>query len=165
MIKNRLLTLAGLLALLAVLGKFYAEPLFAQVRAAFVQNVDEAGRNPFTLSGDINDVFHVPADKRYVIQTFSAECNVDNTGYLSQIRLEAITGGKVQFAAIPATYQDQNFSAAGHPVSLWYGTALTHLYADPGTTIGLRASSNHNQTGAVVRDCDFSVSGYAISNP
>jgi hypothetical protein len=164
--KNRLLTLAGLLALLAVLGKFYAEPLFAQVRAALVQNVDEAGRNPFALrSNNVNEVFHVPADKRYVIQTFSAECDVDNTGYLSQIRLTVIKGGTIQFAAIPAIYQDQNFSAAGHPVSLWYGTGSTHLYADPATTISLEASSNFNQTGAVVRDCEFSVSGYAINNP
>jgi hypothetical protein len=46
--KHRLLTFAGVLALLAVMGKFYAEPLMAQVRAALVKNVDERGRNPYT---------------------------------------------------------------------------------------------------------------------
>ncbi len=43
--KNRLLILAGVLALLAVVGKFYAVPLYAQVRAAIVQDRDSAGRN------------------------------------------------------------------------------------------------------------------------
>jgi hypothetical protein len=47
MMKNRLLTLAGVLALLAVVGKFYAEPVWAQARAALVKNIDERGRNPF----------------------------------------------------------------------------------------------------------------------
>jgi len=48
--KNRLLTFAGALALLAVMGKFYAEPLMAQVRATLVKNIDERGRNPYTGS-------------------------------------------------------------------------------------------------------------------
>jgi hypothetical protein len=45
--KNRLLTFAGALALLAVLGHYYAKPLMAQVRATMVQNIDERGRNPY----------------------------------------------------------------------------------------------------------------------
>jgi hypothetical protein len=46
--KNRMWTMAGALALLAVVGKFYALPAIAQtVRAALVKNIDERGRNPF----------------------------------------------------------------------------------------------------------------------
>ncbi len=47
--RNKLLTLAGALALLAVLGRFYAEPLLAQVRSALVKNIDEPGRRSFSL--------------------------------------------------------------------------------------------------------------------
>jgi hypothetical protein len=46
--KNRLLQLAAGLALMVVLGKIYAVPLLAQVRAALVKNTDEPGRLPFT---------------------------------------------------------------------------------------------------------------------
>ncbi len=52
--RSKLMTLAGALALLAVLGKFYAKPLFAQVRAALVQNVDEPGRRPYQALATIN---------------------------------------------------------------------------------------------------------------
>ena len=45
--KNRMMTLAGTLLLVAVLGKFYVPPLLAQVRAALVKNVDEPGRSPY----------------------------------------------------------------------------------------------------------------------
>ena len=44
--KNYLWMVAGLAAL-AVVGAFTAKPLLAQIKAAFVQNVDEPGRNPF----------------------------------------------------------------------------------------------------------------------
>jgi hypothetical protein len=47
--KNRLLTLAGALALLAVLGKFYAKPVLAQVRAALVTSIDEPARSPYQM--------------------------------------------------------------------------------------------------------------------
>jgi hypothetical protein len=75
--KNRLLTFAGALALLAVLGRFYAVPVMAQVRAALVKNIDERGRIPYTqfafcsdpLSGSCTASFSaVPSNKRLVIE-------------------------------------------------------------------------------------------------
>jgi hypothetical protein len=75
--KNRLLTLAGTLALLAVLGKFYAVPVLAQVRAALVKNIDERGRIPYSQTAFCNSsgsntcqVFFpvVPPNKRLVIE-------------------------------------------------------------------------------------------------
>jgi hypothetical protein len=48
--KNRLLTMAGGLAMLAILGHFYAKPLLAQVRAALVSSIDEPGRIPYTVA-------------------------------------------------------------------------------------------------------------------
>ena len=52
--KNRLMTFAGALALLAVLGKFYAPPLMAQVKATFIQDVDQAARQPFQVTVPVN---------------------------------------------------------------------------------------------------------------
>ena len=81
--KNKLLTLAGALALVAVLGKFYAIPLVAQVRAALVKNLDEKGRNPYQADSSCTAVFPnvscsallpvVPAGKRLVIEYVNGE--------------------------------------------------------------------------------------------
>lgn len=72
--KNRLLTMAGALALLAVVGKFYALPAIAQtVRAALVQDRDSPARQAFTYStqppaGTNPLVFpSVPAGKRRIV--------------------------------------------------------------------------------------------------
>ena len=81
--RHRLFMLAATLALIAVLGKFYARPLLAQVRAALIQNVDERGRIPYrdtvrvacppqSLGGDCSFVFKaVPSGKRLVVTNIS----------------------------------------------------------------------------------------------
>jgi hypothetical protein len=82
--KNRLATMAGALALIAVLGKYYAAPAIAQVvRAAVVKNVDEKGRipyiqagfsscTPFGAGGAECSFPAVPANKRLVIEYINA---------------------------------------------------------------------------------------------
>ncbi len=73
--KNRLLTLAGALLLLAVLGKFYATPLMAQIRATLIQNRDEPARNLYEMyrtctdSGNKCTVNYpaIPANKRLIL--------------------------------------------------------------------------------------------------
>jgi hypothetical protein len=80
--KNRLFQLAGALALLAVLGKFYAVPAIAQIKTALVKNVDERGRSPYqqgiflqcTAGGGFCDFNFppVPAGKRLVVEHISA---------------------------------------------------------------------------------------------
>jgi len=86
--KNRLIQLAGALALLAVLGKFYAVPAIAQIKAALVKNVDEKGRSPYQQSGFVQCtassgfcdlVFPpVPAGKRLVAEHISANVFAPN---------------------------------------------------------------------------------------
>jgi hypothetical protein len=75
--KNKLITLAGALALAAALGKFYAVPVLAQVRSALVKNVDERGRSPYGQTAACNTtgstvcaaIFPaIPANKRVVIE-------------------------------------------------------------------------------------------------
>ena len=78
--KNRMLTLAGTLALLAVLGKFYARPVLAQVRAALVQDVDQPARAPFQVVVPINVTnftstpVSIPSGKRLVIEFVNMSC-------------------------------------------------------------------------------------------
>ena len=80
--KNNLLTLAGTLALVAVLGKFYAIPAVAQVtRAALVQDRDSPARSAFTakvsVDGDLNAAFPaVPAGKRMSVLDAQCEATV-----------------------------------------------------------------------------------------
>jgi hypothetical protein len=75
------LTFAGALALLAVIGKYYATPLLAQARAALVKNIDEKGRIAYeadsscfvTAPGVCTASFPpVPPGKNLVIEYISA---------------------------------------------------------------------------------------------
>ena len=84
--KNKLLTFAGALALLAVLGKFYAPPLMAQVRAALVQDVDQPARAPFQVTVPINinnftfTPVSIPAGKRLVVDYISMSGAAQTSG-------------------------------------------------------------------------------------
>jgi hypothetical protein len=83
------LKMAGLLALVAVAGAFYAVPSVAQtVRAALTKNIDERGRNPYSVqmicSVNPGEAFcaatpaPVPANKRLVLQQVNASVDVYN---------------------------------------------------------------------------------------
>lgn len=157
--KKKLLSLAGALAPLVLLGHFYAKPLLAQVRAALVQNVDEPGRNPITLFGiggasnlDINKYeanFTVPAGQRYVIQAFGGQCTVASGDAMTAIHLQLPDSA---LAVAPAVFLvgDQ-----------WSASATTHLYFDPGATVKWQALSNNLD----FQSCTFFASGYSITLP
>jgi hypothetical protein len=100
--KNRLLTFAGALALLAVLGRFYAVPVLAQVRAALVKNIDERGRTPygqtascFTAGSTVCPAIFpaVPANKRLVIEHVNGYVGVGTPGSL--LSLAALQGNNL----------------------------------------------------------------------
>jgi hypothetical protein len=84
--KNKLLTFAGALCLLAVVGKFYAPPLMAQVRAALVQDVDQPARAPFQATVQLNFTnftftpVTIPAGKRLVVDFVSVSGAAGTTG-------------------------------------------------------------------------------------
>jgi hypothetical protein len=124
--KNKLLTLAGALALLAAFGHFYAKPLLAQVRAALVQGVDEPGRHPYqvhmTLSSSslVIEFPAVPSGHRLVLQQVDVSTAVNNAGdqwgaftlalnstlgvhlFDSQMALDSITGIELVSARLTA---------------------------------------------------------------
>jgi hypothetical protein len=89
--KNRLMQLAAGLALMAVLGKFYAVPLIAQVRAALVKNIDERGRAPYMvvalcdpqgLNSGCKAMFPaVPANRRLVVEYINGFVFTDRTQF------------------------------------------------------------------------------------
>jgi len=92
--KNKLLTLAGALALLALLGHFYAKPLLAQVRAALISNIDEPGRIPYTAALPISinaggnfaaTAPAVPQNKRLVITFVSGDFGGASSGNLTPL--------------------------------------------------------------------------------
>ena len=127
--KNRLLTFAGALALLAVLGKFYAPPLMAQVRAAMVQDVDQPARAPFQVTVPINITNFtytpvvIPAGKRLVVD------------YISMSGAAQTAGADIQPIIIFSS------SVAGNPSCLYYigpqqsGTTPGQYYHTEKTTI------------------------------
>jgi hypothetical protein len=164
--KKRLITIATALALLVVLGCVFEKPLLAQISAALTQNVDEPGRNPFALrltpQPGIFEVgnFVVPDGKRYVIEQFTAFCQVVSSTYMSDVILSATTGGTREFMSAPAFLNDMG---SGTGIPTWGASGMTRLYADPGTTIALQA--NQASGFAASDTCNFYVSGYIINNP
>jgi len=152
--KKQLLTIIGALALLAVLGHFFEKQLLAQVRAALVQNMDEPGRNPITLSGSSTGgtaTVTVPAGQRYVIQAFGGTCVVAASDVMTAVDI----GGGVRGAQATApAFQLQS--------GVWTVSATTHLYIDPGSSIAWAASTYNGTTPEV---CGFRASGYSISLP
>lgn len=114
--KNRLLTLAGALALLAVFGKFYAVPLIAQVRAALVQDRDSKARNVYQ---EVESCFNVtnpcvipfasvPAGKRLIIEQVSALVTLPAAGTIADIELRG-SGGSGVFQFLPVVASIGNF--------------------------------------------------------
>jgi hypothetical protein len=100
--KNKLLTVAAALLLVAIVGKFYAVPVLAQVRAALTQDVDQPARAPFQVTVPINinnfvyTTVPIPAGKRLVIETISINGAADSSGpYVQPIILinSTVAGG------------------------------------------------------------------------
>lgn len=130
--KNRLLTLAGALLLLAVLGKFYAKPVLAQVRAALVQDVDQPARAPFQVAVPINinnftfTPVSIPTGKRLVIDYISTDGAAQTAGsYIQPIIIlsSVVAGGS---AAMYYIAPSQSTTAPGQ----YYHTETAKIYAD-----------------------------------
>jgi len=178
--KNKLLTLAGTLATLAVLGHFYAKPLLAQVRAALVQDRDQPARQPFAATfplrfGVFDDVFFldkqttgtlsnvVPAGKRLVITHVwgtvfgSGDARGDLMGFVSVGGSGALAYGTITFPA--RVYPDQR-----DPDILYIGTVSFYQAVDitmnPGDTIEIGSLTQRGGGGGNV-----GISGYLIDIP
>jgi hypothetical protein len=146
--KSRLLTLAGALALMAVLGKYYAVPALAQARAALIKNIDEKGRNPYIQSGFLScaagtglcDLFFpaVPSGKRLVIEQVSANINTSATPNATFL----VVSGGTYFTLAPSGSAASTFFAVNARVLAFYESGQTPVYrvampsSSPGVAIG-----------------------------
>jgi hypothetical protein len=160
--KHKLLTFAGALALLAVLGKYYATPMLAQVRAALVQDVDNAARHfvqvsflahvPIgqTSTGLCNDIYTVPNNQRLVIDNFGIR-----TAITADINLVTITQ---TLTTSPAACGTTQHFATSTPVVLLppifegfdtrnfriYGNnQRLQVYADAGQVVSVELDTNN----------------------
>ena len=166
---RKLWTLSAVLALLAIIGKFYAKPVLAQVRAALVQSVDEPGRNTFALSGT-NDTlnpyfqtFTVPAGKRYIVDQYTATCDVVASTSLTQVEIDTSVGGVTTFTSSPAHPVQVNGYVSGTQVYNYEASGLGPVYADPGTSITLFANAAAGTGGSTIKDCYFTIQGHYIT--
>jgi hypothetical protein len=130
--KNKLLTLAGTLALLAVVGKFYAPPLMAQVRAALVQDVDQPARAPFQVTVPVNinnftfTPVPIPSGKRLVIDYISLEGAAQTAGaYVQPIVILSST-----VAGSPAASYYLQPSQSSVAPGQYYSNGPATIYAD-----------------------------------
>src|SRR5579872_1786447 len=163
--KNRL-WFAGALVLLAVLGKFYAVPLAAQVRAAIVQDRDSKARNVyqgvescFTVSNPCVIPFNtVPAGKRLIVEQVSALATLPTAaaGAIADIELRGANGSGV-FQFLPVVPSIGNFGGQAQ-----YTTNQTVLASyDAGQTPNVDTFVASGSTFTVLA----SISGYMIDIP
>lgn len=130
--KNKLLTLAAALVLLAVVGKFYAKPVMAQIRATLTQDVDQPARAPFQVSVPVNvnnftlTNIPIPAGKRLVIDYISLNGAAQTSGaYVQPIVL--VTAGVAGSNAV-SYYFGPNPSTT--TPGQYYASYPTTIYAD-----------------------------------
>ena len=161
--RNRLWTLAGALALLAVLGKFYAKPLIAQVKAAIVQDRDSKARNIYQAVNNCYNITSpcqvafgaVPAGKRLIIEQVSAIVTLPPVAGNSLAGVE-LRGGNV-FQFLPLVAAPGNFSG-----QVQYSTNQTVLASyDAGQVPEVDTFVASGSTFTTVA----SISGYMIDIP
>jgi hypothetical protein len=173
---NKLLTLAGTLALLAVLGKFYAKPLLAQV-ATLVRDVDNPARHPYTqfpASQSCNSSFcffdfpTVPPGKRLVVQQVNLMVRpVSGSTIVDQAELIAGLEPPNQFGeGVTFHFPMTEIALAGVGVvgsNTFVGNLAVVAYYDAGSyphveTVNRTAGSANDFTQAVI-------SGYLVNLP
>jgi hypothetical protein len=151
---------AGLIASLTVFGVTAS----AQARPALTQDIDQPGRNVFSLRADVFDggstTFTVPAGKRYVIDRYTGDCATPNTTSLIDITVVTEVTGTNGFYRTPVHYTEN----VGFGLVRYGGSGEGPIYADPGTTIELSATVASAQS-TDYRGCTFVISGHVINNP
>jgi hypothetical protein len=180
--KNYILMATGLAALSAM-GTYTAKPLLAQIKAAFVQNVNEPGLNPYQFYVSFKQGFTfpqgvgtctgaqcdfvlppVPTGKRLVITNITGNIFVDTPGVTQPI---VLFGGGVTFE-IPTVLQAGTYQAinSNQPSNMIGISAPILAYFDPGMkpTIAILATALISDgqgltTGSIV------LSGYYVNIP
>jgi len=160
--KNKSLTLAGVLALVAVIGKFYAIPAIAQAtRAALVQDRDSPPREPFSIQANLpggTGLYNIPAPpagKRMVITSITAI--VDQAAFTDVLfDVSASSEGR----AYRYEYALQHTNTFP---DRFFGTFPSLIVLDPDgsaqTSISVQGANN------TILDSGITVTGYYIDIP
>ena len=171
--KNYVWLAAGVAAI-AVVGSFTAKPVIAQIKAAFVQNVNEPGLNPYqyyvsfkqgfvfpSAAGSCNGAIcnftlpAVPAGKRLVITNITGNIFVDNPGVTQPV---VLYGGGVTLE-IPTVLQAGTYLPinSSQPSNMIGVNSPILSYFDAGTSpsmtiiaTGLISASQGLTTGSIV---------------
>jgi hypothetical protein len=106
--KKKMLTWAGMLATLAILGHYYSKPLIAQVRAALVRDSDNPALQPVMIGlsagGGFPQSFHVPAGKRFVIEYMSWRASGGvNAGLITSQAVNVTVNGTTATIYVPGS--------------------------------------------------------------
>jgi hypothetical protein len=166
MMKNRFMTMAGALALLAVVGKYYALPAIAQtVRAAIVKNIDERGRNPYAIGVSCIPTSGycyatgiggpIPGGMRLVVE------NINIAGFFP-------TGGSVTRTALAVNTAIQRLhdvtggtsADAGNGQAIYALNANLIDYVEAGESPSLLFAMKGNTTGAIFFGA---ITGYLVN--
>jgi hypothetical protein len=159
--KFRMLQFAGVLAVLAVVGKFYAVPAIAQVRAALTQDRDQRGRNIYQSQGVCFQVKNpcqitfpaVPVGQRLIIEHASTINIMQSATALNGVQLR--NGFVYQFllpTAAPGNYPGEFYFVSNDNVLLSYDAGQIPLAVVFATTSATFTS-------------EVAISGYMITIP
>lgn len=150
--KNRWVTLAAALALVAVVGKLAAVPAIAQVvRAALVRDVDNPARNAvqFELYAAGANDYIVPAGKTLVIEDVDFQTPYGNAGTFGIVT--SLNGNTLIHWFAPVGYSASGIATGGS----WFGGRTTRIYAGAGTRVYI-------QTNGSVGTGELNFSGYLL---
>ena len=161
---------AGVTAL-AVIGSYTATPLWAQVKAALVQSIDEPGRNPYTsevlFSGATCDpgVCHinfapVPAGKRLVATSLTGVVYLVTPGVVGRFRLSAFSPLGGTEMALPTVLQAGLSTFGSNMIGV---NSQFAAYFEPGTTP--QAVILPTTMISMIDPAELTLSGYLVSVP
>jgi len=162
--KNKIVTLAGGLLLLAILGRFYAAPAIAQaVKAALVQYRDSPPRQAFTIKSTFTpSLIHkiqpitfpsVPAGKRMMITSVTGTVAVGVATTATYLMVIETSNGHESRQLLSLTSPSQE-------AGIYSGVTPLHLPMNPGDSGTVAFDSTQAFTSATAV-----FTGYTIDVP
>jgi hypothetical protein len=174
-VKNKLLTFAGALALLALLGHFYAKPLLASV-AALVRDVDNGALQPVNFKITVNDPSAdasatvegptVPAGKRLVVEDVSVFGLIPSSTALTGVWL--VNQGGTNYLLVNPETGERSVSTDGSLSQYGYNRPAK-IYYDPGDVVQIQIFRDSLTPGTPIPTGIFLVNvyvhGYYVNVP
>ncbi len=151
-----------LIAVTVILGSIFAKPVWAQVRAALVRDVDSPALAPVSASvsffvpsgADYRQMLVVPSGKRFVLEYVSYEISGSSDGQLVYAVIEKGTGDDMVYLEIHPPHPSLLNS-----FTIQEGGQLVRAYFEAGEEVRVFASNN----GASSRLMSVRISGHYIT--